>query len=301
MAFGETFVEEHSNTNRTPYLFNGKELDEETGLYYYGARYYDAQIGMFLGVDPMAEHRSWLSPYNYVQNNPVVRIDPDGAFDRYYNENGDFLYEDNKETDNIRILKQSDFNDIKFIHGEETLNDRTQTNLALQKDLDERSVGINGSGISAKAASRIFTSILKKYGYNIDKLYNQQVSIDGGRSISSENYNDGSKMRFGQNASGLYKGQINPETGEPYEFTGSASNGTIKVTANYSQKYGTKHLITVSNVISILGVHEFKGHASMGLSHLPGDHKQIYMMQKNHPTFNTITASYREDIIDHLK
>jgi uncharacterized protein RhaS with RHS repeats len=40
-AFGETFVEEHSNTDRTPYLFNGKELDEETGLYYYGARYYD--------------------------------------------------------------------------------------------------------------------------------------------------------------------------------------------------------------------------------------------------------------------
>ena len=37
-AFGETFVEEHSNTERTPYLFNGKELDEETGLYYYGAR-----------------------------------------------------------------------------------------------------------------------------------------------------------------------------------------------------------------------------------------------------------------------
>jgi uncharacterized protein RhaS with RHS repeats len=41
-TFGETFVEEHSNTDRTPYLFNGKELDEETGLYYYGARYYDA-------------------------------------------------------------------------------------------------------------------------------------------------------------------------------------------------------------------------------------------------------------------
>jgi hypothetical protein len=33
-AFGETFVEEHSNTDRTPYKFNGKELDEETGLYY---------------------------------------------------------------------------------------------------------------------------------------------------------------------------------------------------------------------------------------------------------------------------
>ena len=41
-AFGETFLRRAlSNTERTPYLFNGKELDEETGLYYYGARYYD--------------------------------------------------------------------------------------------------------------------------------------------------------------------------------------------------------------------------------------------------------------------
>jgi RHS repeat-associated protein len=54
-AFGETFVDEHSNTDRTPYLFNGKELDEETELYYYGARYYDASTSIFLSVDPMEE------------------------------------------------------------------------------------------------------------------------------------------------------------------------------------------------------------------------------------------------------
>ncbi|MEM9522374.1 MAG: SpvB/TcaC N-terminal domain-containing protein, partial [Pseudomonadota bacterium] len=39
--FGETFVEEHANTQRTPYLFTSKELDEDTALYYFGARYYD--------------------------------------------------------------------------------------------------------------------------------------------------------------------------------------------------------------------------------------------------------------------
>ena len=45
-SFGETFVQEHSNTDRIPYLFNGKELDEETGLYYYGARYYDPRTSI---------------------------------------------------------------------------------------------------------------------------------------------------------------------------------------------------------------------------------------------------------------
>ena len=51
----QTFVEDRADHQRTPYLFNGKELDKETGLYYYGARYYDPRISMFLGVDPLAK------------------------------------------------------------------------------------------------------------------------------------------------------------------------------------------------------------------------------------------------------
>jgi RHS repeat-associated protein len=77
-AFGETFVEEHSNTDRTPYLYNGKELDEETGLYYYEARYYDAKISVWLGVDPKMDKYPGLTPYNYVFNNPLVIVDFDG-------------------------------------------------------------------------------------------------------------------------------------------------------------------------------------------------------------------------------
>jgi RHS repeat-associated protein len=62
-------------------------LDEETGLYYYGARYYDPRVSMFYGVDVLAEERSWLSPFNYVQNNPLNRIDPDGALCHEWNYN----------------------------------------------------------------------------------------------------------------------------------------------------------------------------------------------------------------------
>jgi RHS repeat-associated protein len=78
MAFGETFVEEHSNTDRTPYLFNGKEMDEETGLYYYGARYYDARTSVWVAVDPLAEKYHHISCYAYVANNPLNAIDPNG-------------------------------------------------------------------------------------------------------------------------------------------------------------------------------------------------------------------------------
>lgn len=79
MPFGETFVEEHLNTDPLqPYLYNAKELDAETGLYYYGARYYDPQTSMWASVDPMAEKYPGWSPYNYTLLNPVRYVDPDG-------------------------------------------------------------------------------------------------------------------------------------------------------------------------------------------------------------------------------
>jgi RHS repeat-associated protein len=77
-AFGETFVEEHSNTNRTPYLFSGKELDDETGFYYYGARYYDPRTSIFVSVDPLADKMPNSSPYAYCFNNPIAFVDPSG-------------------------------------------------------------------------------------------------------------------------------------------------------------------------------------------------------------------------------
>jgi len=84
-------VQEHSNTQRTPYLYTGKELDEETGLYYYGARYYDPRTGVWVSVDPIVNQylrgaRGMggvfnpinLSLYTYTHLNPLMFIDPDG-------------------------------------------------------------------------------------------------------------------------------------------------------------------------------------------------------------------------------
>ncbi len=63
------------------FYFNGKKLDDETGLYYYGARYYDPSLGRFITPDPTIQHPydpQDLNRYTYARNNPVNLIDPDG-------------------------------------------------------------------------------------------------------------------------------------------------------------------------------------------------------------------------------
>jgi RHS repeat-associated protein len=74
MPFGEAFVEQHTDYD-SPYKFNGKEMDSETGLSYYGVRYYDPKTARFINCDPIIEKFPYLTPYNYAENEPIAHID----------------------------------------------------------------------------------------------------------------------------------------------------------------------------------------------------------------------------------
>ena len=78
LPYGELLVDEHSSSENLPYKFNGKQFDEETGLYYYGARYMNPVTSLWYGVDPLAEKYSMMSGYVYTFANPIKLIDPDG-------------------------------------------------------------------------------------------------------------------------------------------------------------------------------------------------------------------------------
>ena len=101
--YGETWVEKTSNTGLEwlPYKFTAKELDEETGLYYYGARYLDPKYSRWITCDPaLGKYISSLnsdisklpaggifeslnlSVYHYAKNNPINYTDPTGLFDK---------------------------------------------------------------------------------------------------------------------------------------------------------------------------------------------------------------------------
>jgi RHS repeat-associated protein len=77
--FGEIITDDQPQFHNTPmpnYAFNAKELDEENGMYYYGARYYAPPT--FISRDPMFEKYPSISPYAYCANNPMKFVDPTG-------------------------------------------------------------------------------------------------------------------------------------------------------------------------------------------------------------------------------
>ena len=78
LPYGELLVDEHSSSEDLPYKFNGKELDEETGLYYYGARYLNPISSVWYGVDPLTEKYPNVSAFLFCNANPIRLVDPDG-------------------------------------------------------------------------------------------------------------------------------------------------------------------------------------------------------------------------------
>ncbi len=133
--FGETFVEERTDAEYTNYLFNGKEFDEEIGLYYYGARYYDPRTSVWQSVDPMAEKYIYQSSYIYCSNNPLNRIDPDGMDEWEINNKG-----------KVKWIKESEKHTLYVIddEGKRTGNSVTVKDRKILDQLTKKRTDFNG-------------------------------------------------------------------------------------------------------------------------------------------------------------
>ena len=254
------------------YKYNGKRLERNHGLdwYDYGARHYDAAIGSWPTMDPLCEKYYSISPYVYCHNNSVNLIDPDGM-DDYYTNSGQFIFRDDKETDNI-IIRNQFLYDMKLMSGAVWINSDTP---------------IENADISAEAYSAIYTDILKKAGFDTNKLLNGQISIV---KLKDNTAGDGPQYE----ADGFY----NHKAVIPYRDADVARymniDGKHQVTA-YCHPLGDAnrgYLSTVSNVISVLGVHEFECHGERKMN--SEQHWKILQIQREHYSWNKVTPQLKD-------
>ena len=248
------------------------ELDRMHGLDWYDseARYLDVLYGArFTGMDPLAEESTEVSPYAYCRNNFVNRIDPDGK-DDYYSYAGQFLFRDNKTTDNI-IIRNEFLYHMKQISGAEWL----QTDYPIQNVT-----------LSAEAYSNIFTDVLYRNNFNLNMLLNNCISI-----VKLEKSPEGKPYDY-KLAEAYQHERTIPWENAPIAATRVCGND-VRVTAYIFPKGDENRdfLSTVSNIVSILGVHEYRGHGLFGIKE--ENHRNILNMQKKHASWQSITDKLR--------
>ena len=173
VPFGEVFIEERNNTWNTPYLFNAKEFDEETGMYYYGARYYEPRLSLWISTDPKQESYFAFSSYVYCGNNPLIHIDPNGK-----------EWEDPAQAEKLKAKIDNKITSIqKSILAQKT---RLESNRAKGKDISkqERKIADFESRISNLNQSKSDIDLL---GHDSQKYKLTQVSGEGAHKVRLEN------------------------------------------------------------------------------------------------------------------
>jgi len=159
------------------------EHDQESNYTYFGARYYDSDLSVWLNVDPMADQRSWVSPYSYCQNNPVMRVDPMGALDApIYDTEGNFLGTDDQGLQGKAIvMNKEDFTQGMF-H-----NDALSKNLGVD--------GLSGDGAKTNLLSH-YRGLSSRPDY--DGVMSYSDLLDWGRKNgNSPVFLDASKIDLG--------------------------------------------------------------------------------------------------------
>ena len=275
LPYGEVFLERQHNSDpsqplyATPYKFNGKELDEETGLYYYGARYMNPRLSIWYATDPMQEKYPNISSYAYCAGNPVIVLDPEGK-EPVYNIKGDYL----------GSTKEGFTGDVLIYTGNNRINLKKLSRNILENQvpiftLDEaREFNLIGN----KAKQKIWNNIASHFeGLNV---YDEKFSMSDLRE---------GKILFGNddNSWGTYVDYFNNYNGKPMIY------GTDKY-KDYES--------TVENIASSIIVHEWYSHGKKHNGNRYKSHRLAYQNVINYKKFwNKTTDKYKAFVLYQLK
>ena len=104
LPYGEILANQRASGYDERFKFTTKELDAESGYYYFGARYLMSDLGYFLSPDPLLDQYPKLQPYLYCNGNPLKYIDPDGRD----------IYRYDSETGDVKLYKETNDNFDQF-------------------------------------------------------------------------------------------------------------------------------------------------------------------------------------------
>ncbi len=229
-----------TGTYDNPYKFNAKELDAETGFYYYGARYYNPKWSQWYGVDPLAEKYPSWSPYNYTADNPINYIDPDGR---------EIIGVTKKDAQNFKEDIYKVLADKKFDQLRSLIDIKGKT--FIKVDPDKLSTSLKGAKLSADEEAYInmvTNTINSSAKHKIEYISGDFASSDG-----SEAFKDymntiqagvGDKMvnSEGLLSAGIVKaygdGYNVPTLGGSHSFIGASVQGNDRSVTSAHELFG---------------------------------------------------------------
>ena len=199
-GFPVTYSVTHSHTDHSSlitvhwsYTFSAKERDSETGLSYFGSRYYSSDLSIWLSVDPMSDKYPSLSPYVYCADNPVRLVDPNGEEIVIFVNNTKYIYNGKYFVDkdgNIASFSNNSFgyrvlSDLNKLYNSKSKMIRSKL-IDMMKSKHQHSI-VNGTTSSGGGFNRALNpDLADKYGKGSDTEtgYNpfatKSVCADGG-------------------------------------------------------------------------------------------------------------------------
>ena len=195
------------------YKYNGKELQDELNLGWldYGARMSIPEIGRWISADPLADERWSFTPYNFVQNNPLIRVDQDGMLDDYAMDT---------KTGDIKLIKVTDDEKDKLV-------DAKDNSTVIVKDVDK---GLLNDGSNIKQDGLETTNVKGgvQLAFDISKYTSEEIV-----GVEYQNTNGGKLLEIRP-----YEGQVVSKDKDGF-VTNVKSGASQEIKPTYTSKDGS--------------------------------------------------------------